>query len=227
MLVRSLGTVDYVHTYERMQEFTKSRSSDTPDELWLCQHLPTFTQGLAGKPEHILKSHSIPVVQSNRGGQITYHGPGQIVAYPLVDLRRLGIFIKEYVYRLEEAIIKTLLNFGVTGHRVPGAPGVYVQMNNPFGHNILKFENSTSFDASSEHFKGLGKIAALGIKVSDHKTYHGLALNVEMDLSPYSYINPCGYKGLNSIDLFTIGVKISLSEVSKVLEQKLITYLSN
>lgn len=133
--MRDLGRVDYAPTYAAMQAFTEARTPDTQDELWLCQHPPVFTQGLAGKPEHVLLNPEgaghIPVVQTNRGGQVTFHGPGQVVAYPLLDLRRRGYFVKEYVYRIEEAVIRTLMHFGVTGHRVASAPGIYVRLNDP------------------------------------------------------------------------------------------------
>ena len=123
MDLRHLGRADYAPTYAAMQAFTAARAPDTPDSLWICEHNPVFTQGLAGKPEHILQSDAaIPVVQTNRGGQVTYHGPGQVVAYPLIDLQRAGYYVKEYVYRIEEAVLRTLAHFGVTGHRVTGAP---------------------------------------------------------------------------------------------------------
>jgi lipoyl(octanoyl) transferase len=178
-----------------------------------------YTQGLAGKAEHVLASHGIPVVQTNRGGQVTYHGPGQVVAYPLIDLRRLDIYVKEYVYRLEQAVLKTLETFGVTGHRVAGAPGIYVNLADPGGHGALT-------GPRAEPFAGLGKIAALGIKVSRHRTYHGVALNVAMDLQPFAGINPCGYAGLRTVDLSTIGVQASWDEVAELLGRKLATYLA-
>ncbi len=137
MQLKVLGRVEYLPTYQAMQAFTAGRSEDTPDELWLCEHPPVFTQGLAGKADHLLAPGDIPVVQTNRGGQVTYHGPGQVVAYPLVDLKRAGYFVKEYVYRLEEAVLRTLMELGVTGHRVRGAPGIYVRLEDPFGHGSL------------------------------------------------------------------------------------------
>ena len=120
-----------------MQAFTEARGVDTPDEIWLCEHPPTYTQGLAGRIEHVLNPGGIPVIQTNRGGQVTYHGPGQVVAYPLIDLKRQNIYVKEYVYRLEQAVLKTLQHFGVTGHRMAGAPGIYVKLSDPFGHAPL------------------------------------------------------------------------------------------
>ena len=199
-----------------MQRFTAERSSDTPDEIWLCEHPPTYTQGLAGRADHILNPGDIPVVQSNRGGQVTYHGPGQVVAYPLVNLQRAGYFVKEYVYRLEEAVIRTLAHWQVTGHRVASAPGIYVRLANPFDHSAL-----TGPSPGSDPFAGLGKISALGIKVHRHCTYHGLALNVSMDLEPFSRINPCGYAGLKTVDLSTIGIQAQPTEVADVLAPKL------
>jgi len=169
LIVKSLGRVDYAPTWRAMQDFTAQRSADTPDELWLCEHPPVFTLGLAGKPEHLLKNIGIPVVKIDRGGQITYHGPGQIVCYLLLDLKRRGITIKGLVNRMEQALIDLLAGYGVAAERLEGAPGVYV---------------------------GGAKIAALGLKIKSGCSYHGLALNVAMDLSPFDAINPCGYVGM-------------------------------
>jgi lipoyl(octanoyl) transferase len=213
MQVKVLGRVDYLPTVQAMAAFTDARTAATPDELWLCEHPPVFTQGLAGKPEHVLAAGDIPVVPTNRGGQVTYHGPGQVVAYPLLDLQRSGCFVKEYVYRLEEAVIRTLGKYGVTGHRVRGAPGIYVRLDDPFGHARLA--------AAPGDFTGLGKIAALGIKVSRHFTYHGLAFNVAMDLEPFFRINPCGYAGLRTVDLSTIGVSTTWNEAAALLGHEL------
>ena len=221
-----LGRVDYVPTFEAMQTFTMQRTDATPDALWVCEHPPVFTQGLAGKSEHVLLAGDTPIVASNRGGQVTYHGPGQVVAYPLVDLKRAGYFVKAYVYRLEEAVIKSLAHWGVTGHRVTGAPGIYVRLDDPGSHRPLAQRPQQSTLGISPEFSGLGKIAALGIKVSRHCTYHGVALNVAMDLEPFSRINPCGYAGLQTVDLSTIGVQISWQEAADVLSQKLLIYLA-
>jgi lipoyl(octanoyl) transferase len=207
-----LGRVDYEPTYRAMQAFTDARTPDAPDELWLCEHPPVFTQGLAGKPEHVLAPGDIPVIATNRGGQVTYHGPGQVVAYPLLDLKRRGYFVKEYIYRLEESVIRTLAHYGVTGHRVAGAPGIYVRMADPGSHDRLP---------AGAGFDGLGKIAALGVKVSRHYTYHGLAFNVAMDLQPFRRINPCGYESLLTVDLPTIGITTSWTEAAQVLEHHL------
>ena len=220
MDIRQLGRVDYLPTYEAMQAFSAARTPDTADELWLCEHPPVFTQGLAGQAGHLLAPGDIPVVQTNRGGQVTYHGPGQVMAYPLLDLQRRGYFVKEYVYKLEESVIRTLAHFGVTGHRVAGAPGIYVRLDNPFDHAAL-----TGPLPASDPFRGLGKISALGIKVSRHCTYHGLAFNVAMDLKPFDRINPCGYAGLKTVDLSTIGVQATWDEAARVLAQQLATRL--
>ncbi len=216
MDIRLLGQVDYLPTYEAMQAFTATRTPDTPNELWLCEHLPVFTPGLAGQASHLLTPGNIPVVQTNRGGQVTFHGPGQVMAYPLVNLQRAGYYVKEYVFKLEESVIRTLAHFGVTGHRVAGAPGIYVRLDDPFSHAALVGPAS-----ASDPFRGLGKISALGIKVSRHCTYHGAALNVAMDLQPFERINPCGYVGLKTVDLFTIGVQTTWEEAARVLAAEL------
>ena len=216
-----LGRADYASTYQAMQDFTAARTADTPDQLWLVEHDPVFTLGLAGDPSHVLAAGDIPVVQTNRGGQVTYHGPGQVVAYPLLDLRRRGWFVKEYVYRLEEAVLRTLVDLGVTGHRVAGAPGIYVRLDDPFSHAAL-----TGPAPAGDPFRGLGKIAALGVKVSRHCTYHGVALNVAMDLQPFQRINPCGYAGLATVDLSTIGVSTPWNEAAMRLGQKLADLLA-
>lgn len=221
------GHIDYLSAYAQMQAFTAARGEDTPDELWLCEHPPVFTQGLAGKPEHVREPGDIPVIATNRGGQVTYHGPGQVVAYPLLDLRRAGYFVKEYVYRLEESVIRTLAHFGVTGHRVTGAPGVYVRLDDPFSHAPLPPPQPSPGGGGSPCFQGLGKIAALGIKVSRHCAYHGVAFNVNMDLEPFSRIDPCGYAGLRTVDLSTIGVSATWNEAAQVLGHKLCTLLAS
>ena len=221
MQVSLLGQVNYLETYQAMQNFTAERRLETPDALWLCEHPPVFTQGLAGLEGHVLNAGEIPVIATNRGGQVTYHGPGQIMAYPLLNLQRAGYFVKEYVYRLEEAVIRTLAHFGVTGHRVANAPGIYVRLADPFAHQAL-----TGPALPNDPFKGLGKISALGIKVSRQCTYHGLALNVKMDLEPFQRINPCGYAGLQTVDLFIIGVNTSWEEAADVLAHKLTSLLA-
>ncbi|WP_287966263.1 lipoyl(octanoyl) transferase LipB [Diaphorobacter sp.] len=224
MELRMLGRVDYPATVAAMQRFTEERTDETPDELWICEHPAVYTQGLAGKSNHVLSPGGIPVVATNRGGQVTHHGPGQVVAYPLIDLRRAGYYVKEYVYRIEEAVIRTLGHYGVTGHRVAGAPGIYVRLDDPRGHSMLPQRPQKRAHADGPpqpDFTGLGKIAALGIKVARHCTYHGVALNVAMDLEPFSRINPCGYAGLQTVDLSTIGVHIPWDDAAAMLGQQL------
>ena len=169
-----LGRRDYEPVWRAMQSFTDTRDDDTVDELWLVEHPPVFTQGQAGKAEHVLAPGDIPVIPVDRGGQVTYHGPGQIVAYPLVDLKRLGVGVKEFVHRIEETIIRVLARYGVQGERVEGAPGIYVAG---------------------------AKIASLGLRVRRGCTFHGLAFNIDMNLEPFSRINPCGFAGLEVIRL--------------------------
>lgn len=183
-----------------MQEFTNNRTATTPDEIWLVEHLPVYTQGQAGKPEHLLNPGNIPVIQTDRGGQVTYHGPGQIMAYVLADLKRSGRYIKQLVFELEDALIATLALYGIDqACRKPGAPGVYV----PGKHD-------------------LAKIAALGIKVKQGCTYHGLALNLDPDLTPFEGINPCGYAGLQTVSMASCGVHASWDEVAQALAQQII-----
>jgi lipoyl(octanoyl) transferase len=246
MHTRFLGHVDYLPTYAAMQAFTDARrhvisnenglqpSATLRDQLWICEHPAVFTQGLAGKPDHLLVPGDIPVVQTNRGGQVTYHGPGQVVAYPLIDLKAAGYYVKEYVFKIEEAVIKTLAAFNITGHRVRGAPGIYVRTDDPFAHAALNLTEADLLgDASNSDgdkfdltpIKNIGKIAALGIKVSRHFTYHGVALNVAMDLEPFDRINPCGYAGLRTVDMALCGVDAAWDEVAQVLAAKLSAYL--
>jgi lipoyl(octanoyl) transferase len=194
-LVRRLGRVEYEATWRAMQDFTAQRTADTPDELWLLEHPPVYTQGQAGKPEHLIVATDIPVVPIDRGGQITYHGPGQLVAYVLVDLRRRGYGIRELVTRLEQAVVDLLAAQGVTAERRAGAPGVYVDG---------------------------AKIAALGLRVKHGCTYHGLALNVDMDLGPFAAINPCGYAGMRVTQCRDLGLKLPLPEAEQVLAQALL-----
>lgn len=219
--MRTRGRIDWRLTAAEMQAFTAARGPDTPDEIWLCEHPAVYTQGVAGKAAHVIEPRGIPVVQANRGGQVTYHGPGQVVAYALVDMARLGVYVKEYVFRLEQALLKTLAAFDVTGHRVLGAPGIYVRLDDPAAHAVLEAR-----PPDGDPFAGLAKIAALGIKVSRHCAYHGVALNVAMDLSPFERINPCGHAGLRTVDLSTIGVQASWQEVADLLGRKLAAYLS-
>ena len=216
MLIRDLGRCHWAATAEAMRAFTEARGEDTADELWLAEHDAVFTQGVAGRAKHVHGAGDVPVLQSNRGGQVTYHGPGQVVAYPLVDLRRQSIYVKEYVFRLESAVLRVLESYGVTGHRVAGAPGIYVRLCDPCSHAAL----SGPADPR-ERFKGLGKIAALGIKVSRHCAYHGVALNVAMDLEPFSRIDPCGYAGLATVDLARLGVNATWRDAADRLAARL------
>lgn len=210
MIVRQLGRADYVRTWHAMREFSAQRDPDTGDELWLVEHPAVFTLGQAGRRAHLLAASDIQVVATDRGGQITYHGPGQVVAYPLLDLRRLGIYVKELVFRIEQSVIQTLQSFGVDGRRVSGAPGVFT----PWPSH------------APPPFTGLAKIAALGIKVAGGCSYHGVALNVAMDLTPYSLIDPCGYTGLQVVDLATLGVEADCEGVALRLAERLQAHLS-
>lgn len=218
-VVRRLGRVDCAATIAAMRDFTAARTPDTPDEIWLCEHPAVYTQGIAGRPEHLRRPGAVPVLATDRGGQVTFHGPGQVVAYPLIDLKRLGLHVREYVYRLERSLLATLEHFGVTGHRVLGAPGVYVRLADPFGHAALG-------SARADRFDGLGKIAALGVKVSRHRSYHGVALNVAMDLTPFAGIDACGHAGLETVDLSTIGVSVGWDDVADTLAARLAGHLS-
>jgi len=223
MRVLHLGRRPYEEIAAAMRASTLARTPETEDELWLVEHDPVFTQGVAGRDAQVLAAGDIPVVRTDRGGQVTYHGPGQVVAYPLVDLRRVdgrGIYVKEYVFRIEQAVLDMLAFFGVTGHRVRSAPGIYVRLDDPFGHAVLQ-ENSL------DPFRGLGKIAALGIKVTNHRAYHGVALNVAMDLAPFTRIDPCGYAGLRTVDLQTLGVHVDWQEVSAQLAHRLAQRLAS
>ena len=199
ILVRHLGVVDYLETWQKMQAFTDSRRSDTADELWFLQHPPVYTLGKNGKPEHVLNTADIPVVNSDRGGQVTYHGPGQIVVYTLLDLTRLKIGVRELVTTLEQTVIELLADYGVSASARREAPGVYVN------------------DA---------KIAALGLRVRKGRSFHGLALNVDMDLEPFTRINPCGYQGLKVTQLKNLVSDIRFESVADDLQQRLISKFS-
>jgi lipoyl(octanoyl) transferase len=211
MIVRNLGRVEYAPTWQAMRDFTEARNADTEDELWLVEHPAVFTLGQAGRREHLLAVTGIPVVQTDRGGQVTYHGPGQVVAYPLVDMRRLGIYVKELVFRIEQAVIQTLEGFGVDARRVNGAPGVYVPWRSGRSGGALE---------------GHAKVAALGIKVTRGRSYHGVALNVKMDLAPFALINPCGYAGLPVVDLASLGVTVEPDVVATRLAERLALHLT-
>jgi lipoyl(octanoyl) transferase len=189
------GFTDYQACWEAMQAYTRERGPEDPDQLWLVQHQPVFTLGKAGKPEHVLAAGDIPVIKVDRGGQVTFHGPGQIVAYPMLDLHRLGIGIRSLVTLIEQAIIDTLADYGQSTERLDGAPGVYHPQ---------------------------GKIAALGLRVSRGCTFHGLAFNVDMDLSPYHRINPCGYAGMAVTDCRRTGIDASFDAI----QQRLVEHLA-
>ena len=191
--VRRLGRADYRPTWRAIQSCTDHRDENTQDELWLVEHPPVFTQGQAGKAEHVLAPGDIPVIQVDRGGQVTYHGPGQIVAYPLVDLKRLGVGVREFVHRIEEAIIRVLARYEVRGERIEGAPGIYVDGD---------------------------KIASLGLRVRRGCTFPGLAFNIDMDLEPFSRINPCGFEGLRVIRLSDLA-KVEFAAVEDHLVEEL------
>jgi lipoyl(octanoyl) transferase len=223
MRVTRLGRRDHASVDAAMRAFTDARGPATDDELWLVEHDPVFTQGIAGRAEHVLDAGEIPVVPTLRGGQVTYHGPGQVVAYPLVDLKRLRIYVKEYVFRLEQAVLQVLADVGVTGHRLVGAPGIYVRLDDPGDHAALP---SSAQAPGPDRFAGLGKVAALGIKVTRHCTTHGLALNVAMDLAPFSRIDPCGYAGLRTVDLRSLGVEIGWDDAADRLAERLQALLS-
>ena len=210
-LIRPLGRAEYLPTWEAMRAFTVQRSADTPDELWVVEHPPVFTLGQAGRRDHLLAPGDIAVVATDRGGQVTYHGPGQVVIYPLIDLRRLGIYVKELVFRIEQAVIQTLAVLGADGRRVKGAPGVYV----PWPASTAGGE-----------LAGLAKIAALGIKVTGGCSYHGVALNVAMDLEPFARINPCGYAGLPTVDLATLGASVTWQQAADTLAERLAQHLA-
>ena len=192
---------DYLSVWQDMQAYTNLRGADTPDEIWLCEHAPVYTLGQAGLPQHILNPGDIPIVRCDRGGQVTYHGPGQVMAYALFDLRRADMYVKEYVTLLEGAVIDTLAQLGVAhACRKPGAPGVYVP--DPEGGE-------------------LAKIAALGIKIRNGRAYHGVSLNVSMDLAPFLGINPCGYQGLRTVDMASCGARCEPTEAGDALGRNL------
>jgi lipoyl(octanoyl) transferase len=197
--VRELGRQPYEPVWRAMQRFTDARDDDTPDELWLVEHDPVFTLGQAGKPEHVLAPGGIPVLHVDRGGQVTYHGPGQLVAYPLLDLRRLKLGVREYVQRIEQAVIDTLAHWDIVGARRDGAPGVYVDG---------------------------AKIAALGIRVRRGCSFHGLAFNVAMDLEPFSRINPCGYAGLRVTSMLECGCSDGAGSSLEAVKPRLLQHLA-
>ena len=197
-VVKRLGRVDYQPTFQAMLDFTASRTAETPDEIWIVEPPPVYTLGQAGKPEHILKDVGIPIVKIDRGGQVTYHGPGQVVIYLLLDLARLKTKVRELVTAIEQAVIDLLAGHGVTAERRDGAPGVYV---------------------------GDAKIAALGLRIRNGCSYHGVSLNVDMDLSPFAAINPCGYAGLKVVQTKDFNIPLTAHEAGEQLSQHLLQQL--
>ena len=195
LIIKQLGLVDYVTTWRRMQAFTNTRNFETIDELWLLEHPPVFTQGQAGKAEHVIKPSNIPIVQSDRGGQVTYHGPGQLVAYTLFDLNRLKISIRKLICKLEQSVISVLADYGIESQGKRAAPGIYVND---------------------------GKICSIGLRIKRGYAYHGLAFNIDMDLQPFTCINPCGFQGLKITQLADF---IHNPDKTRIQEQ-LVTYLS-
>lgn len=202
------GVEPYAVSFAAMRAFTDTRTADTPDQLWIVEHPPVFTLGLGADPAHVLEPHAIPVVQTDRGGEVTFHGPGQVVIYLLLNLRRnhagAGVFARDLVNKIEQSVIDTLAAYNLAGERKLGAPGIYV---------------------ADGVWQG-AKIAALGLKIrASGCTYHGVSLNVAMDLTPFSWINPCGYEGLATVDMKTLGVDVPLSDVQLALAHKLIERL--
>jgi lipoyl(octanoyl) transferase len=208
-VIRHLGQADYEPTFAAMRAFTDARTADTPDELWIVEHPPVFTLGLGADRGHLLAgAAAIPVVQTDRGGEVTYHGPGQVVVYLLMDLRRNKpggkLYARQFVHKIEQAIINVLAAYNLAGERIEGAPGIYI---------------------AGGPKKG-AKIAALGLKVRGNGcTYHGVSLNVAMDLSPFTWINPCGYAGLETIDMRSMGIEVPLADVQDALAQELVRLL--
>jgi lipoyl(octanoyl) transferase len=206
------GLEPYADSFDAMRAFTDSRTPDTPDEIWLVEHPPVFTLGLAGDPAHLLVADSgIPLVKVDRGGQITYHGPGQVVAYLLLDLRRRKLMVRELVRRIEEGVIETLASYNLGSERKAGAPGIYVA--------------ATPEDGHTRNTHAGAKIAALGLKIRNGCSYHGVSLNVKMDLRPFLAINPCGYAGLETVDMFTVGVAADWRDVAGTLATSLIHHI--
>lgn len=213
IVLRWRGVEPYQASFDAMRDFTEARTTDTPDEIWLVEHPPVFTLGQAGKPEHLLVADSgIPLVQIDRGGQITYHGPGQVVAYLLLDLRRRKLMVRELVTLIEAAVIETLAAYNLAGVRKDGAPGIYVP-------EAPQTSASSAQGASAAHAGA--KVAALGLKIRNGCSYHGVSLNVSMDLSPFLAINPCGYAGLETVDMATLGVDASWHDVAATLAARL------
>jgi lipoyl(octanoyl) transferase len=214
LLCRFLGRQPYLPVYEAMQTFTATRDETTADELWIVEHDPVYTLGQAGKPEHLLLENTgIPLVKIDRGGQITHHGPGQLIIYLLLDLRRRKLFVRDLVFKIEQSLIDVLseLNLNTTRHQ--GAPGIYISTGESARLGCLGWDGA--------------KIAALGLKIRNGCSYHGLALNISMNLSPFSWINPCGYEGLKTVDLATLGLNTSTTLITENLIAALSKQLSS
>jgi lipoyl(octanoyl) transferase len=209
-IIRDLGRADYEPVLVAMRAFTDAREADTPDELWIVEHPPVFTLGLGADRSHVLAAHDVPVIETDRGGEVTFHGPGQVVIYLLIDLRRHKpggkLYVRQFVTKIEQAIIEVLAAYNLDGERIAGAPGIYIAGGANQG----------------------AKIAALGLKVRGNGcTYHGVSLNVAMDLSPFSWINPCGYAGLATLDMRSMGVEAPLAEVQQALARELVNQLAS
>jgi lipoyl(octanoyl) transferase len=212
VIVQWRGLEPYTESFDAMRAFTDARTPGTPDEIWLVEHPPVFTLGLAGDPAHLLVADSgIPLVKVDRGGQITYHGPGQVVAYLLLDLRRRKLMVRELVRRIEEGVIETLASYNLGSERKVGAPGIYVA--------------ATPEDGNTRSTHAGAKIAALGLKIRNGCSYHGVSLNVKMDLQPFLAINPCGYAGLETVDMATVGVAADWRHVAGTLATSLIHHI--
>jgi len=202
-IIKCLGRSDYEETWQAMKQFTDQRDANTADELWITEHDPIFTQGLNGKPEHILQTSNIPVIQIDRGGQITYHGPGQLVLYCLLNIQRLGFGVRTLVTIIEQSIVELLALYDIDAFSRPDAPGVYVTLT-----------SSGCNDVSTEQ---MAKIAALGLRIRKGCCYHGLSLNINMDLKPFSYINPCGFEGLAVTQMMELNSSITVEKAGKEL----------
>lgn len=231
VVVRHLGRTGYRATWEAMQRFTDARTAGTADELWLTEHPPVYTLGLAGRREHLLRANGIEVIKVDRGGQVTYHGPGQLVAYTLVDLRRAQLGIRELVRRLERAVVLWLGTHGIAAWGKVEAPGVYVRGGGETapdrtGDRIGEPRSSVAARAVPAAFAEEAKVAALGLKVRRHCTYHGLAVNVAMDLAPFADIDPCGYPGLAVTDLARFGVQRTVAQAADEIAPHLVAALA-
>ncbi|MBQ8829174.1 MAG: lipoyl(octanoyl) transferase LipB [Burkholderiaceae bacterium] len=201
MIYRNLGLVDFLDTYRNMRYFTQTRTEETADEIWFCEHYPVYSLGLSTKKENLLTVKNYPVVSTDRGGDVTYHAPGQLVAYPLISLRRYQFYPKDYILWLQQSVIQLLSYYGINGLTLPNIPGVFIKKKGGEGT-----------------FKDLSKIASFGIKISKGYTYHGLSINVSLNLSGFSKINPCGYKGLRNTSLKECGIQVSTSTLSQQLK---------